>query len=123
MAAGEGVPIVTGRLDRVERLLKATTPGPWVVSDWGSSIEIENGELHVARIDTSHDSDFNRAECESDAALIVELRNLAPGLVRAIRAAQMLVAWCRACGFSPDEMYEVERALEPLLAAPTGETP
>ena len=64
--------------DPVRLLADRATPGRWMAVNHGLRIEISGDEFHVAQIDTSYDTDFDRGQCEADGRLIA----LAPDLAR-----------------------------------------
>jgi hypothetical protein len=71
----------------LRKLLAKATPGEWTATDRGQSIEIASIEFHVAQIDMSYDADFDREQCEADAALIVTAINALPSLLAALSSS------------------------------------
>jgi cell division protein ZapA (FtsZ GTPase activity inhibitor) len=83
---------ITDRLDEIERLRAAATPGPWETTAWGGTDHDGEGWAEYGvRLDDRGPVILGYDEqAQADAALIVAAVNAVPELVAAVRAVLAL---------------------------------
>lgn len=76
---------MTNPLDKLERVLQASEPGPWFTQDDTAPLSFMGTVHSKERVVATPNHHFNP---EADNACIVALRNLAPHLLKVCRAAR-----------------------------------
>jgi hypothetical protein len=105
-----------GLLDELERLEKASTPGPWAKKPVSRYFYSEDGLLiGITQFDEGDDIDRYPTLVASydNAAFIVAVRNALPQLIEVIKEARPIIEIAEACA---DDGEPVKAAARALLA-------